>query len=78
MAQNYWYELRVTGSAGTSSKVEGSIAIAIGENGRLCSISSAPAKRFETERAAMDYLLTTSSPGNYRFEAVRCSSSVRT
>jgi hypothetical protein len=78
MAQNNWYELRITGSVGTSSEVEGSIAIAIGEDGRLCSISSGPAKRFETEQAAMDYLLTTSSPGNYRFEAVRCSFAVRT
>ena len=74
MAQAEWYELRVAGSAGTSSEIAGSIGIAIGENGRLCSISSGGAKRFETEQAAMDYLLMSSIPGDYRFEAVRCNS----
>jgi hypothetical protein len=74
MAQAQWYELRVVGSAGTTTEIAGSIGIAIGENGRLCSISSGGAKRFETEQAAMDYLLMSSIPGNYRFEPVRCSS----
>ncbi|MGQ0523806.1 MAG: hypothetical protein ACT4P8_09125 [Betaproteobacteria bacterium] len=71
-AQAYWYELRVVGSAGTSTETAGSIGIAIGENGRLCSISSGTAKRFPTEQAAVGYLSTSSIPGNYRFEAVRC------
>jgi hypothetical protein len=74
MAQAQWYELRVLGSAGTSSEIAGSIAIAISENGRLCSISSGDAKRFETEQAAMDYLFVSTVP-RYRFEAVRCGSS---
>ena len=76
MEQAQWYELRVVGSAGTSSEISGSIAIAIAENGRLCSISSGAAKRFETEQAATDYLFMSSVP-RYRFEAVRCSPAVR-
>lgn len=76
-AQAYWYELRVVGSAGTSTETAGSIGIAIGENGRLCSISSGTAKRFPTEQAAADYLSTSSIPGNYRFEAVRCAGPAR-
>lgn len=72
MAQAQWYELRVVGSAGTSTETAGSIGVAIGENGRLCPISSGSAKRFATEQAALDYLLTSTIPGNYRFEAVRC------
>lgn len=69
-----WYELRVVGSAGTSTEIAGSIGISIGENGRLCSIASGETKRFETEDEAMQYLLTTTVPGNYRFEPVRCRS----
>ncbi|MBI4195204.1 MAG: hypothetical protein HY526_09005 [Betaproteobacteria bacterium] len=72
MAQAQWYELRVAGSAGTSSEIAGSIGIAIGENGRLCSISSGCARRFETEERATEYLMNMTIPGNYRFEAVRC------
>jgi len=74
MEQAKWYELRVAGSAGTSSEISGSTAIAIGENGRLCSVSSGAAKRFETDQAAMDYLFISTVP-RYRFETVRCTSS---
>ena len=76
-AQAHWYELRVVGSAGTSTETAGSIGIAIGENGRLCSIASGKAKRFPTEQAAVDYLSASSIPGNYRFEAVRCVTPAR-
>jgi hypothetical protein len=62
MEQAKWYELRVAGSAGTSSEISGSIAIAIAENGRLCSIFSGAAKRFETEQAVMDYLFISTVP----------------
>ena len=72
MAQAQWYELRVVGSVGTSSEIAGSVAIAISENGRLCSIASGDAKRFETEQAAMDYLFMSSISKRYPFEVVCC------
>lgn len=74
MAMAQWYELRVEGSAGTRSGiVQGATeGIAIGDSGRLCSISSGHSRRFGCEREAMDYLFTTTIPGHYRFEAVLC------
>jgi hypothetical protein len=69
-----WYELRVTGSAGTragqaSGAHEG---IAVGENGRLCALSSGSARRFGSEREALDYLGKIKVSGDYQFEAVHC------
>jgi hypothetical protein len=70
-----WYELRVEGSAGTTAGIARGAAegIAIGKNGRLCSIASGHTKRFSSEREATEYLFQTTIPGNYRFEVVICS-----
>ncbi|MBI2509275.1 MAG: hypothetical protein HYV99_04715 [Betaproteobacteria bacterium] len=69
-----WYELRVEGSAGTEAGVtQGATGgIAIADNGRLCSLSSGYAKRFESRERATDYLGKIRVSGDYRFEAVRC------
>ena len=74
MEPGLWYELRLEGSVGTSKgRAEGvAEGIAISESGRLCSISSGEARRFETEEAASEYLLKTTFPGSYRFEVVLC------
>ena len=70
-----WYELRVSGSAGTASGTAAGAneGIAVGENGRLCALSSGGARRFGSEREALDYLGKIKVSGDYRFEAVRCS-----
>ena len=73
-----WYELRVTGSAGTAA---GSAAgahegIAVGENGRLCSLTSGSARRFESLEQALDYLGKIKVSGDYQFEAVLCGAKV--
>ena len=72
---SYWYELRLEGSVGTCrGRAEGRTeGIAIAENGRLCSIASGEARKFETEQAASDFLLRTTLPGLYNFEVVACS-----
>ena len=69
-----WYELRLEGSAGTSrGHAEGAKeGIAIAGSGRLCSIASGEACKFETEQEASEYLLKTTLPGHYRFEVVLC------
>jgi hypothetical protein len=69
-----WYELRVTGSAGTSAGVvsDAKDGIAVGENGRLCALSSGGARRFESEQQALDYLGKIKVSGDYQFEAVLC------
>jgi hypothetical protein len=69
-----WYELRVTGSAGTSSGIATGTGegIAVGENGRLCSLSSGGARRFESQQQAIDYLGKIKVSGDYQFEAVLC------
>ena len=74
MALGGWYELRVTGSAGTSAgaAVGTHEGIAVGENGRLCSISSGGARRFESKQQAIDYLGKIKVSGDYQFEAVLC------
>ena len=74
MASGGWYELRVTGSAGTrAGKASGAHeGIAVGENGRLCALSSGGARRFESEQEALDYLGKIKVSGDYQFEAVRC------
>jgi hypothetical protein len=76
MALSHWYELRVAGSAGTSSEIAGGMkeGIALGENGRLCSVVSGHAKKFESRQQALDFLARTTIPGIYNFEAVRCPS----
>ena len=69
-----WYELRVEGSAGTRAGNAGgaSEGIAIAENGRLCSLASGKARRFDSEQQALDYLGRVRVSGDYRFEAVLC------
>lgn len=74
MAPSQWYELRVVGSAGTSSEIAGGMkeGIAIGENGRLCSVVSGHAMKFESRQQALDFLARTTIPGIYNFEPVQC------
>jgi hypothetical protein len=69
-----WYELRVVGSAGTSAGMSARAqeGIAIGENGRLCALSSGGARRFDSEQQAVDYLGKIKVSGDYQFEAVLC------
>jgi len=74
MQSNDWYELRVAGSAGTSAGIAAGVheGIAVGENGRLCALSSGGARRFESTQQALDYLEKIKVSGDYQFEAVRC------
>lgn len=74
MALEKWYELRVTGSAGTAAGVISGTheGIAIAENGRLCSLSSGRARRFDTEQQATEYLGKIKVSGDYQFEPVLC------
>ena len=73
-----WYELRVVGSAGTGAGIAAgaSEGIAVGENGRLCALSSGGARRFESPQQALDYLGKIKVSGDYHFEAVRCGARV--
>jgi hypothetical protein len=72
-----WYELRVAGSAGTreASLAGAQDGIAVGDNGRLCSLSSGCARRFESREQAYDYLGKIKVSGEYHFEAVACGAS---
>jgi hypothetical protein len=74
MTLGEWYELRVTGSAGTTTGLISGTreGIAVGENGRLCSVSSGCARRFDSRQQAMNYLGKIRVSGDYRFEAVMC------
>ena len=74
MKSGEWYELRVTGSAGTAAGIAAGAdqGIAVGENGRLCSVSSGSARRFDSAQQALDYLGRIKVSGDYRFEPVRC------
>ena len=74
MALSKWYELRVAGSAGTSAGITTGAheGIAVGENGRLCSLTSSSARRFESKRQALEYLGKIKVSGDYQFEAVQC------
>lgn len=76
MALSQWYELRVAGSAGTSTEITRgiSVGIAIGRNGRLCVIGSDQTMKFANEQEAYDFLAQTTIPRFYRFEAVLCQS----
>lgn len=78
MTLDQWYELRVAGSAGTDSGVAAGAqdGIAVGENGRLCALSSGGARRFESRQQAIDYLRKIKMSGDYRFEAVLCRGKV--
>ena len=75
MALGEWYELRVTGSAGTSDGLATGTheGIAVGENGRLCSLASGGARRFESKLQALEYLGKLKVTGNYQFVPVLCS-----
>ena len=79
MKSGEWYELRVTGSAGTAAGIESGAdqGIAVGENGRLCSLSSGTARRFDSPEQALDYLGKIKVSGDYQFEPVRCSKVVK-
>jgi hypothetical protein len=72
-----WYELRMTGSAGTGAGVAAGAleGIAVGENGRLCSLASGGARRFESQQQAVEYLGKIKVSGDYQFEPVLCSDS---
>jgi len=74
MALEQWYELRVAGSAGTSGGFANGYAegIALGENGRLCALSSGSAKKFGSEQEAIEFLGKTTVPGVFHLEPVRC------
>jgi len=74
MASTQWYELRVAGSAGTRAGATTGIkeGIAVGEEGRLCSVASGKARRFESTREAADYLAKLKVSGDYQFEVVAC------
>jgi len=69
-----WYELRVTGSAGTSAGIAAGAkeGIAVGENGRLCAVASGSVRRFESEQQALEYLGKIKISGDYQFEPVLC------
>ncbi|HUF80043.1 MAG TPA: hypothetical protein VMN03_02825 [Burkholderiales bacterium] len=69
-----WYELRVTGSAGTAAGIVAGVleGIAVGQNGRLCSLASGGARRFESRQQALEYLGKLKVSGDYQFEAVAC------
>jgi hypothetical protein len=68
-----WYELRVLGSAGTSAATTAeAYGIAVGENGRLCSLTSGGARRFESREEALNYLGKFKVTEHYQFEVVLC------
>jgi hypothetical protein len=73
-----WYELRVAGSAGTDAGAAAGAreGIAVGENGRLCSLASGGARRFDSKQQAVDYLGKIKVSGDYQFEPVLCRSQV--
>jgi len=75
MTLREWCELRVEGSAGTKAGISkgATEGIAIAESGRLCSISSGHARKFESKEEAIDYLGKIRVSGDYRFEAVMCA-----
>lgn len=74
MRLSRWYELRIAGCVGTRAANGGGIkeGIAIGESGRLCSVLSGQAKKFETREQAFDFLAQTTLPRLYNFEPVLC------
>jgi hypothetical protein len=74
MTAGEWFELRVSGSAGTQAGAAAAAneGIAVGENGRLCSLSSGCARRFESAQDALEYLGRIKVSGDYQFEPVRC------
>ena len=74
MTSGEWYELRVTGSGGTAAGIASGTdtGIAVGENGRLCAVSSGSARRFESAQQALDYLGKIKVSGDYQFEPVKC------
>jgi len=69
-----WYELRVAGSAGTSAGIVGGACdgIAVGENGRLCSLASGGARQFKSKQQAIEYLGKIKLSGDYQFKAIPC------
>jgi hypothetical protein len=76
MTLDKWYELRVVGSAGTGAGIaaRASEGIVVGENGRLCALSSGGARRFDSTQQALDYLGKIKVSGDYEFEPVLCGS----
>jgi hypothetical protein len=74
VALGEWYELRVAGSAGTSAGIAAGTreGVVVGNNGRLCSLASGGARRFESKEQALEYLGKIKVSGDYQFEAVLC------
>ena len=74
MVESQWYELRVQGSVGTTAGATSDIndGIALSETGRLCSVSSGQAKKFDSEKDASEFLSKTTLPRIYPFEPVLC------
>lgn len=56
--------------AGAATGIKESIAV--GEEGRLCSVTSGKARRFDSTREAIDYLAKLKVSGDYQFEVVAC------
>jgi len=70
-----WYELRVTGSAGTTLGQEAGMTEgkAVGKAGRLVILSSGEARRFATLKQAQDFVALSSIGHIYNFEVVCCT-----
>jgi hypothetical protein len=76
MGTTQWYELRIEGSAGTpTAPIEGATreGLAVSDQGRLCTLSSESAMRFESEQEAKNYLFQLPISQFYRFVVVLCS-----
>ena len=71
---DHWYELRVSGSAGTrdGDAIGMKEGIAVAEGGRLCALASGRARRFGSRQEALDYLGQFKVSGDYTFEAALC------
>ena len=70
MATTQWYELRLAVPPGVSS--EDQQRVALSGNGRLCSVNSGSAKKFDTVQDAIDFLAQTTITQLYNFEPVLC------
>lgn len=72
MVTDQWFELRVTGSVGTSAGISAGTGegIAVADNGRLCSVASGCARRFDSAQQALDYLGKIRVTGDYQLEVV--------
>jgi hypothetical protein len=69
MAMTQWYELRLAAPRGESG---GQQSVALAGNGRLCSVASGNARKFDSAQEAIDFLAQTTITQLYEFEAVLC------